>query len=258
VLNGSVARDDWRTATGVGTADAVARRLAELRGLLVEEDHPAIGFALRAIDVVLAVRTGRFEDADVLARDLGGRIRATPTATCTRNGRRWRVQVGTRAALVDHGVGMLHLAVLTANPGVEVPAIELAAGVRSIGRALLSAQPVLDPTAVRQYRRRLSELREEIDGRESDNDNDNDNGDESGDERAARAKERDWLLDELAAGTGPGGRVRAFVDDRERARIAVGRAIRRAIARITRADALVGTHLSATVHTGMSCWYRPA
>jgi hypothetical protein len=172
--------------------------------------------------------------------------------TCTRQGRRWRVDVGSRTVLVDHSVGMLHLAVLTANPGVEVPAIELVAGVDALGQAAktsgLSAQPVLDRAAIQRYRERLSELRDEIDDLQL-------TGDIEG---AARATtERDWLLAELAAGTGLAGRTRAFSDSTERARLAVGKAIRRAITHIEKVDSVVGAHLRGGVHTGTRCWYRP-
>src|SRR5207248_4394856 len=50
-------------------------------------------------------------------------------ATCTRAGQHWRIDYGRRTVLVPHSVGMLHLAVLLANPGREIPALDLAAGV---------------------------------------------------------------------------------------------------------------------------------
>jgi len=173
----------------------------------------------------------------------------------TRHGVRWRVDLGPLSALVDHSVGMLHLAVLTANPGVEIAAIDLAAGVAALGAArnhtverATPAQPVLDRTAVAQYRHRLARLAEEIDDRAADGDDDG----------AARARaERDWVLAELSANAGLGGRSRTFADGRERARLAVGRAIRRAFGHIDDADAVIGAHLRSSVHTGAHCWYRP-
>jgi hypothetical protein len=104
---------------------------------------------------------------------------------------------------------------------------------------------VLDRTAIQQYRRRLSQLRDELEcGTEP--------------QRAERARaERDWLLNEMTPGVGLGGRARGFADDAERARLAAGRAIRRAIARIRELDAAVGDHLDGRVHTGMRCCYLP-
>jgi hypothetical protein len=98
---------------------------------------------------------------------------------------------------------------------------------------------------VHEYRRRLSLLREQIDGR---------------DVRAASEAcgEYEWLAAELAASTGLSGRSRAFTDDAERARLAVNKAIRRAIGRIAEADAATADHPRGSVRTGVRCSYRPA
>ncbi len=172
---------------------------------------------------------------------------------CTRYGRRWRVECGHRSVLIEHSVGLLHLAVLIANPGQEIPAIELVAGVAAAGHAAegkgVSAQPVLDNVAIHEYRRRLSWLRTEIEDLESRNDF----------ERAARARaERDWLVMELTGASAIGGRIRRFPDNKERARIAVGKAIRRALNRIEEADTFIGQHLRNRIHTGVRCSFWPA
>ncbi|HEY7483289.1 MAG TPA: hypothetical protein VH912_02400 [Streptosporangiaceae bacterium] len=54
-----------------------------------------------------------------------------------------------------------------------------------------------------------------------------------------------------------GGRPRQFADSAERARTSVGKAIKRAVRRITDADPVIGKELSATVQTGRRCCYRP-
>jgi hypothetical protein len=167
-------------------------------------------------------------------------------ATCTRQGRRWRVTLGQRSALIDHRIGMLHLAVLIANPGQEIDAIDLVAGPAALDAAG-AHQPVLDQVAVREYRDRLGRLRGEIDELQARHDT----------ERAAAARaERDWLVGELTRAAGLGGRTREFADDRERARIAVSRAIRRAIDQIAKADPVIGEHLVGSVYTGRQCSYR--
>jgi hypothetical protein len=176
----------------------------------------------------------------------------TPVA-CTRQGRGWRIEAGERSVLVEHSVGMLHLAVLIANPRQEIRAIELVAGVAALGgttsRSSASAHPVLDHEAVQAYRHRLKRLPDEIADLESRNEG----------ERAARGRlERDWLEKELAKALTIGGRPRSFADENERARIAAGKAIRRALDRITDADAPIGDHLRRTVRTGMLCAYWPA
>jgi hypothetical protein len=155
--------------------------------------------------------------------------------------------------LVEHSVGILHLAVLIANPRQEIRAIELVAGVAALGgttnRASASVHHTLDHEAVQAYRRRLERLPDEIADLESRNES----------ERAARGRlERDWLEKELAKAFKIGGRPSSFADENERARISVGKAIRRALDRITDADALIGDHLSRTVRTGVRCTYWPA
>lgn len=149
-----------------------------------------------------------------------------------RHGRRWRVAYAGRCVVVDHLVGMLHLAVLTANPGQEIPAAELASGVEAVVGGS-SRQALLDQSAIRQYRARLAQLREQADD------------------------EHDWLVRQLAAASGLRGRTRGFTDNAERARIAVGKAIRRAIDRIHQADPALGAYLRDTVHTGIRCVYLP-
>jgi hypothetical protein len=197
------------------------------------------------------------EEATALGMSASGQVSVQThepaAAACRRAGRRWRIEWGRRNVLVEHSVGMLHLAVLLANPGQEIAAIDLVAGVAAVGasadRSAMSAQPVLDRVAAQQYRDRLSRLSADIDDLESD-------GDLGG---AARARaERDWLLNELAGATGIGGRSRRFTDDTERARIAAGKALRRALTRIEEADTFIGEHLRGAVHTGVRCCYRPS
>jgi len=119
-----------------------------------------------------------------------------------RDGRGWRVSVGSRAVEVPHSVGMTYLAELVRNPGVELSAVQLASAHQ------LTVDPhhhlVLDDRARAEYRRRVEELRAEIE----------DAQDAGNAERAARARlELDWLIDELSRTTGLAGRGRAF-DDR--------------------------------------------
>ncbi|MBW8486835.1 hypothetical protein K1Y72_31010 [Actinomadura sp. PM05-2] len=222
---------------------------------------PAAALSRARLGEALALRDGPADAAAgaALARaareaaDLGmapaARAAGTPVAV-ERHGKGWRVAAGARAAVVADSVGMRHLAALVANPGRDVPAVVLAAGPAAAGDAPAapSAQPVLDGEAKRTYRRRLAVLDEEIAGLEA-----ADRHDRAG---AARA-ERDWLVAELAAAAGLGGRTRRFADDAERARTAVGKAIRRALRRIDDADPQLGAELRATVHTGLLCSYRP-
>ncbi|WP_246268396.1 hypothetical protein [Acrocarpospora macrocephala] len=176
-------------------------------------------------------------------------IKSKDVGKCRRHGRHWQIDLNGRTVLVDHSVGMRHLATLIANPGCEIRATDLAAGPGMIDGETETGQPVLDEQAKRTYKQRLAQLQAEIDELESQHD--------LGRTEALRA-ERDWLVDELAAATGMSGRVRRFTGSEERARIAVGKAIRRALARITEADPVIGDELRTTVQTGLRCCYRPA
>jgi hypothetical protein len=179
----------------------------------------------------------------------GARGSAVLVAECHRVGRKWRLSWQDRSVLMEDSIGMTHLAVLVANPRQEILAAELAAGLSAIGAGAEggSAHPVLDQAAITEYRNRLKRLDAELGQREP--------GDEREHEEA-RA-ERDWLVAQLASAAGFGGRVRSFPDQGERARVAVGKAIRRALARITEADPILGDHLRQTVHTGVRCSYWP-
>jgi hypothetical protein len=168
-------------------------------------------------------------------------------AECHRVGRKWRLALRNRSVLVEDSIGLAHLAVLIANPRQEIGAADLVAGVAGLtpGEAG-AAQQVLDHEAIAEYRTRLRSLEAEIEQPDPDP------------ARVARARaERDWLAGQLSSAAGFAGRTRAFPDQPERARVAVGKAIRRALARITEADPVIGEHLRQTVHTGVRCSYWP-
>ncbi len=175
---------------------------------------------------------------------------AGPFAQCRRVGRKWRLTWQDRNVLVEDSIGMAHLAVLIANPRQEILAADLAAGLAALsaGRDSGSAQPVLDQAAIAGYRDRLRRLDAELDRLEPDSE---------GDRGALVRAERDWLIGQLASASGFSGRVRSFPDQGERARVAVGKAIRRALVRIAEADATLGNHMRQNVHTGVRCSYWP-
>jgi hypothetical protein len=170
-------------------------------------------------------------------------------AECKRAGRQWQLSVRHRRVLVTDSIGMVHLAVLIANPRREILAAELAAGLAAVASSYggsATAHPVLDPDAIAGYRSRLKQLDAELDQLDSD-----------GDEAERARAERDWITAQLAGATGLAGRTRTFSDQGERARVAVGKAIRRALIRITEADPVIGEHLRQTVRTGVRCSYWP-
>ena len=110
---------------------------------------------------------------------------------------------------------------------------------------------MLDDAAKAAYRRRIEDLRAEIDDADVGNDI----------EHAARAREElDVLLDELRRATGLGGRPRRFGCDAERARVSVRKAITRAIAAVRAADPQLAAELGERLVTGTRCTFtaRPA
>jgi hypothetical protein len=232
-----------------------AVNVARLRFAEIMERRSQPGDLEMAIDL----RSRAADLAATLGPDVGppGRRFA---ANCRRHGTKWRLELGPRSALIGNSVGMAHLAVLIANPGAEIAAIDLVAGAErltaragsgpgsGLGLGPGLGQPVLDRAAVRQYQDRLAQVREQAERLET-------AGDYGGSARA-RA-EQDWLLRELGASAGLAGRRRTFADAAERARIAVGRSIRRSLASIDSVDAVIGAHLRTAIHTGAKCWYRP-
>jgi hypothetical protein len=174
----------------------------------------------------------------------------TPEALrCVREGRRRRVELGRRVTYVGHSVGMLHLSVLIASPATGVSALDLTSGAsgppRRGGPAMTRTTPAaVDHDTLHAYSRRIRQLHAELTDKP-----------DPDPQRVRQLHEvATWLTGELARGPGP----RAHTpDDRERARVAVSKAIRRAISRITRSDPLLGEHLRHAVHTGIQCWYRP-
>jgi hypothetical protein len=235
---------EHNAALGHWPAAALARhRLAQA---LVRRGAPGDG----------KVGTTLLAEAAAESAELGMRLpapaprqrRAGPSPpVCTRRGRRWRIELAGRAADVEDMVGLRHLAVLLANPGLPIPAVDLAGSGRPGSGVELSHQPILDGEAVRSYRARLQALAEELGRAEAAEDDDR---------ATALRSEQGWLRTQIATGTGLGGRERRFADGSERARIAVGKAIRRAIERIAAADTVIGADLRAGVETGAQCCYR--
>lgn len=170
----------------------------------------------------------------------------------------WSMSFGGKTVRIRAAKGIQDLSKLLASPRREfacgeliaVPQVRLAAprpsetefGVeRGVG-------PLLDEVARNAYRGRLSDLEEEISDAETCNDT----------ERLSRARqERGFLLAELGAAVGLGGRNRSALDPAERARKAVAWRIRDSIARIERLHPALGRHLRYSVRTGAFCVYDP-
>jgi class 3 adenylate cyclase/tetratricopeptide (TPR) repeat protein len=110
------------------------------------------------------------------------------------------------------------------------------------------AGEMLDPAAKAAYKRRLSELSEELDEAKR-----------LGKVERASEIEREIgvLTSELARAVGLGGRDRRAGSASERARVNVKRAIQAAIQKIAASNVALGQMLSATIRTGTFCEYVP-
>lgn len=155
-----------------------------------------------------------------------------------------RIELAWNGVVVelDDSIGLRRIVQLLRNPRSEVSALELA------GAVTTAAQEVVDTTALADYRRRIDELRADLDDARL-------MGDIGGAERCHI--ELDAVLDEVRRSTRFDRRARAFSDPAERARIAVQKSIRRSLDRITALVPDQGADLAACITTGTRCTFRP-
>ena len=223
---------------GAGTALATAARLGQALGMT------------RLLAEVDALQAGRGP-----ARPPSPRLEPTAAASLAVDGDLWAVRMGGTTARLRDTKGLHYLAELVRHPGVERHVLDLAALTEGAPvepglqrRFLGDAGPMLDERAKAAYRRRLLDLREDLEEAEAFNDT----------ERASRRRaELDALAAELSRAVGLGGRDRRAASAAERARLNVTRALRAAITRIDEAIPDLGAHLDRRVRTGVFCAYEP-
>jgi len=180
-----------------------------------------------------------------------------------RQGDYWVIGYRTAVALLKATRGLQDLALLLGNPGREFHVCELAG--RGIGEALSLGKgeradhslqdgllsdvgPILDAQAKDEYKRRLDDLRRDLEEAERFNDT----------SRAERTREEmDALTEQLAAAVGLGGRNRPIGSGAERARSAVTKRIKASIKRIGETIPSLGSHLATRIRTGYFCSYSP-
>jgi tetratricopeptide (TPR) repeat protein len=172
------------------------------------------------------------------------------SGTFRREGDVWSIEFDGQVVRVRDARGLRHLARLLSDPAREFHALDLvaAASGEPAPRALGDAGPLLDDQAKATYRRRLQEIDADIDGARG-------AGDAA---REAQAEqERSFLVQELSRAVGLGGRDRRAGSASERARVAVTRSVRQAIARIGDHHPALGDHLQHSIRTGTYCAYEP-
>jgi hypothetical protein len=240
-LAGALAR---RASGGDGVGADGSRAVALLRQAIAEGEAMGLTGRVAAWQAQLAGLAG----AAGAARSSGSVAGPDPCAegVIRREGRRWVFGLGDRRVRVPHRVGLTYLAELLTHPGRRIPALTLAAMGGDTGPS--QPQELLDDRARDAYAARARDLARELAEAEQAHDL----------HRAERYRlELDALVDELESATGLNGRSRHFVDDHERARVAVQKAIKRAVDVIGEADPALADLLHLTVTTGTGCTYTP-
>ncbi len=167
-------------------------------------------------------------------------------AELRRDGELWRVRYQGSSAHLRDLKGMADLRMLLARPGTDVHVLELVGA----GNHERDSGTLLDATARAAYRRRLTELDEDMAAAQDDHD-------------MGRAQQLDTqraaLIAELRRAGGLARRSRPLgASTTERARKAVTARLREAIHRIEVVLPELGAHLDRSVVTGTTCRYEPA
>src|SRR5829696_422461 len=232
----------------IGAAPFVARAQAELATALRRRGHPGEAEEagrLLAEAATAAAELGMLLLAQEIAELQAEDAEADPDRLrLRRDGQDWLLTMDGRTTRLRPSKGLAQLAVLVANPGQQISAVELAGGIP----VPAAPDPVLDESARRAYRHRLVELDRALEGAAARGD-----ADAAGRLEAERAA----LVAELKRAAGLAGRRRGFSDEAERARVNVTRTLRQALDQILTVDPEAGRHLLASVHTGIRCSDRP-
>ncbi|MFW6033893.1 MAG: hypothetical protein ACOC9R_02050, partial [bacterium] len=178
-----------------------------------------------------------------------------------RDGEMRTVGFGDSTVVLRDLKGMRYLERLLAEPAREFHVLDLVASENGASPAEPAAAddvfgapyggdlgPTLDEQAVQAYKRRLSEIDEDLDEAAR-------MGDTARVELATA--ERDYLIGELSRAYGLGGRHRPTGSNSERARASVTRAVRYALVKIGEHHAALAAHLQHAVRTGTYCSYTP-
>ena len=184
--------------------------------------------------------------AELLAHT--SRVEPTQSATLRPEAGVWHVAFNGTSVHVPDMKGLWHIRELVARPRSPLLALSFIAAPTEEPLPIGDAGPMLDREALRQYRKRLADLDQQLDEAEAKHD-------VAG--HAKRSDERDALLKELARATGLGGKPRRTGSPTERARLNVTRTIRHAITYLSTALPELAAHLDESVATGASCCYEP-
>ena len=167
-----------------------------------------------------------------------------------RQGDYWMIRYHGQTAILKATRGLECLSYLLRHPARDVHVSELHASPIDfpVPGFFQDAGPILDSQAKGEYKRRIDELRNDLEEARRFNDS----------YRATRTRnEMDAIAQRLAAAVGLGGRDRRSSSEAERARSAVTKRIKEAINKIRTAMPALGQHLAARIKTGYFCSYNP-
>jgi tetratricopeptide (TPR) repeat protein len=225
------------------------------------------GAGQRWIEMAAADRR-RAIDTATRPRDSATRVAVTTQMGCCfrREGDHWLVSFEGTSARLKHAKGMVYLAYLLQHPSIEVSSVDLVyvdqshdlasesahlhdgGDQRDVRNDLGDAGVALDSEAKAEYRRRIKELREELDEAKQLND--------MGRTERLQA-ELDFLTAELVAAVTKNGKDRKAASHVERTRLAVYKRIEFSLREIRRANPALAAHLTAAIRTGYNCVYLP-
>ena len=204
--------------------------------------------ALTGLDITLPT------DRRLLLHRHTGALTSARTARLVHDAAGWSATCDSTRVRLPGTKGLRYLAVLLASPGVERHVLDLVDGVEGVApdgpdrHRLGDAGVLVDGAARRAYRRRVEELRIEVEEALA----------AGADDRAACLQEEgDRLVDHLAAAFGLGGRSRPAASSAERARVNVTRALRTAVARVRADLPTAGDVLDLRLRTGTYCAFEP-
>jgi tetratricopeptide (TPR) repeat protein len=194
----------------------------------------------------LACAVGR--DRDRIAARGGQAVEPAPASNVFRlEGQYWSIAYSGRVVRLKRAKGLDYLASLLVRPGSEIHVLDLCGGASTDGRSTPAGDSA-DRQARDAYRRRLTDVRDELAEAELRND--------LGRIDVLR-REMEHLTEELVVGRGLGGRPRHRSSDSERARVSVRNDVTRALEVLRRLHPELWRHLSNAVRTGTFCSYNP-
>ena len=261
--------EPWRPATT--RINAAARAM-----ILLQNEHYQEALHLTR-DMVATIdgTAGQIPDtrklADALLENIreslahGPTVRPHAESVFIRQGDYWTIRYQGQAANLKATRGLDCLRYLLRHPGREIHVSELVAtltevpapallgawreaGGLTLTTGLQDAGPILDSQAKADYKRRIDDLRKDMEEAERFNDS----------YRAAESRrELDAIAQQLAAAVGLGGRDRRVSSEADRARSAATKRIKESINRIAEVIPSLGWHLAARIKTGYFCSYNP-